>query len=180
MVARGALVELVAAVLALVQRMFEVNTELTARLASGSRKRPPNESLRRLQMELPLIFAPAANDVEGPPAPAEIALEGSPEPPVQELEGPPAPAWLVPKKRKRKKRGPKKKHRHGRTKFSKDLPRKEDRLCVADWQRCCPKCGGKTKSLWSKASEKLDIEVALYFIRRTARETVACVCSSSR
>jgi transposase len=175
MIARGALVELVAAVLGLLQRMFELNTELTARLASGSRKRPPNESLRRLQMELPLMLAPAANDFEGPPAPAEIELEGPPEPPVQELEGPPAPPWLSPKKRRRKKRGPKKQHLHGRPKFPKNLPRKEDRLCVADWQRCCPKCGGKTKSLWSKVSEKLDIEIALYFIRRTTRETVACV-----
>lgn len=178
MISRGALVELVAAVLGLLQRMFEVNSELTARLANGSRKRPPNESMRRLQMELPLMFAPAANDIEGPPTPAAIELEGPPEPIVQELEGPPAPPWLLPKKPKktrRRKRGPKKQHRHGRTKFSKKLPRKEDRLCVADWQRCCPKCGGKTRSLWSKVSEKLDIEIALYFIRRTMRETVACV-----
>lgn len=174
MVSRGALVELVTAILGLLQRMFEVNTELTARLANGSRKRPPNESLRRLQMELPLVFAPAANDFEGPPAPSESELEGPPEPPVQELEGPPAPPRL-PKKRKRKKRGPKKQHRHGRTKFPKNMPRKEDRICVADWQRCCPKCGGRTKSLWSKVSEKLDMEIALYFIRRTMRETVACV-----
>lgn len=172
MVSRGALVELVSAILGLLQRMFEVNTELTARLASTSRKRPPNESLRRLQMELPLMFAPAANDFEGPPAPPELELEGPPEPP--EMEGPPAPPWL-PKKRKRKKRGPKKRHRHGRTKFPAKLPRKEDRICVADWQRCCPKCGGRTNSLWSRVSEKLDIEVALYFIRRTMRETVACV-----
>lgn len=58
--------------------MFEVNAELTVRTAHTSRKRPPNESLRRLQIELPLMFAPAANDFEGPPAAPEIDLEGRP------------------------------------------------------------------------------------------------------
>jgi len=175
MVSRGALVELVTAVLGLLQRMFEVNTELTARLASTSRKRPPNESLRRLQMELPLMFAPAANDFEGPPAPPVMDLEGPPEPPLMDLEGPPEPPWLSKKRKRKKKRRSKKRHRHGRTKFSEKLLRKEDRICVADGQRCCPKCGGRTNSLWSKVSEKLDIEIALYFVRRTMRETVACV-----
>lgn len=174
MIARGALVELVAAILGLLQRMFEVNTELTARIAQTSRKRPPNESLRRLQMELPLIFAPAANDFEGPPAPPEVELEGPPDLRAIELEGPPVPPSLT-KRRKRKKRGAKKPKPHGRPKFSKKMPRREDRICVAEWQRCCPKCGGRTKSLWSKVSEKLDMEIALYFVRRTMRETVACI-----
>lgn len=151
-----------------------IGARAMSKIENTSRRRPPNESLRRLQMELPLMFAPPANDFEGPPAPTEIELEGPPEPPVMELEGPPAPPWLA-KKRKRKKRGPKKQHRHGRPKFPVKLPRKENRICVADWQRCCPKCGGRTNSLWSKVSEKLEIEVALYFIRRTMRETVACV-----
>lgn len=173
MIARGALVELVTAVLGLLQRMFEVNTELTARIANSSRKRPPNESLRRLQMELPLMFAPAANDVEGPPAPSEVELEGPPEPRASELEGPPAPpAPLKPKRRRRKKRGAKKPKR---SKLPPSLKRKEERICVADGQRCCPKCGGRTKSLWTHASEKLEMEIALYFVRRVVRETVACI-----
>ncbi|MBX3210767.1 MAG: transposase [Labilithrix sp.] len=171
MLARGALVELVTAVLGLLQRMFEVNTELTARIASSSRKRPPNESLRRLQMELPLMFAPAANDMEGPPAPPEVDLEGPPDPRASELEGPPAPP-LKPKRRRSKKRGAKKPKR---SKLPPSLKRKEERICAADWQRCCPKCGGRTKSLWTRASEKLEMEIALYFVRRVTRETVACI-----
>ena len=174
MIARGALVELVTAILGLLQRMFEVNTELTARIAHTSRKRPPNESLRRLQMELPLMFAPAANDFEGPPAPSDVEFEGPPDLRATELEGPPLPPCLA-KKRRRKKRGAKKPKPHGRPKFPLKMPRKEDRICVSDWQRCCPKCGGRTRSLWTKVSEKLDIEVALYFIRRTMRGTVACI-----
>lgn len=56
-----------------------------------------------------------------------------------------------------------------------EMPRREDRICVAEWQWCCPKCGGRTRSLGTKVSEKLDIEAALYFIRRTMRATVACI-----
>jgi len=33
-------------------------------LASKSRKRPPNEAMRRLQLELPLLLAPVANDTK--------------------------------------------------------------------------------------------------------------------
>lgn len=66
MLARGAFAALVAAIVALLVRMRDLNTELMAKLASKSRKRPPNETMRRLQLELPLLMTPAAND---PPLP---------------------------------------------------------------------------------------------------------------
>ena len=58
MVARGAIAEMIASVLALLQRMRELNTELMMRMAAASRKRPPSETLHRLQLELPLSFDP--------------------------------------------------------------------------------------------------------------------------
>jgi len=58
MIKRGAIVELVASIVALLQRMREINTELMARIATKSRKRPPSERLARLQLELPLLFGP--------------------------------------------------------------------------------------------------------------------------
>lgn len=66
---------------------YELNTELMARLASKSRKRPPGEKLHRLQLELPLLLQAASNDG--------------------------APVVGAPPLRPRKKRGPKIQHLHG-------------------------------------------------------------------
>ena len=82
MIARGAIAEMIASVLALLQRMRELNTELMTRIAAASRKRPPSETLHRLQLELPLMFGTAANDASGAEKPAAATeLEGPPEPP---------------------------------------------------------------------------------------------------
>jgi transposase len=168
MIGRGKIVELVTALIGLLQRMFQVNTELTARIANASRKRPPNESLRRLQLELPLLFASAANDIEGPPEPE---LEGPPEPaPVVELEGPPD---LRRKKKRKKKRGPKKQHLHGRGKMPSHLRRQAKEICLG--VSCCPKCGGRLKKLTPKATEKLERVVEHYYVLRILRETLACI-----
>lgn len=172
MIRRGKVVELVAALIGLLQRMMQVNTELTARIASASRKQPPNESLRRLQLELPLLFASAANDVEGPPEPPPDELEGPPEPTLiaspPELEGPPEP-----RRRKRKKRGAKKPHRHGRSKLPPGLRREDKVVCVG--VTCCPKCGGRLKQLEPKTAEKLERVVEQYYVLRILRETLACI-----
>ena len=64
MIAKGAIAALVAAIIALLVRMRDLNTELMSKLASKSRKRPPNEAMRRLQMELPFLCAAAANDAK--------------------------------------------------------------------------------------------------------------------
>lgn len=53
--AEGALALLLAAVMALLTRMRDLNTELLKQLALGRRKRPPSETMRRLQMELPFL-----------------------------------------------------------------------------------------------------------------------------
>ena len=50
------LVELVAAVIALVTRMRDINTELTKRLADARRSRPRSEKLRRIEGQLLFAF----------------------------------------------------------------------------------------------------------------------------
>jgi len=92
MIARRAFAELVAAVLALLARMRDLNTELMARVAGNSRHRPPSETMHRLQLELPLRFGPAANDDATPPS----LVPPTPPPPSNTRE--------------KKKRGPKNRH----------------------------------------------------------------------
>src|ERR1700690_4137995 len=72
MVAKGAIAALVAAIVALLVRMRDLNTELMGKLASKSRRRPPNEAMRRLQMELPFLCATAANAGRAAPGLSEF------------------------------------------------------------------------------------------------------------
>lgn len=147
MLARGAVAELIASVLALLSRMRELNTELMAKLASKSRMRPPNETMRRLQLELPLLLGPAVNDIE-PPTP------------------PPA--------REKKKRGPKKPDRHGRPLLPAHLLRIPEVLAVLPEQRTCPGCGAQASTIGFKTTEKLDVRPAEYVVTQLRRETCAC------
>lgn len=150
MIARGAIAALVASIVALLVRMRDLNTELLRKLASKSRKRPPNESLRRLQMELPLLMTPAAND-------------GATAPP--------------PKDKTPNKRGPKNRHEHGRSKLPAHLPRIPEPHRVPDAERVCPKCGVEAQSIGFKTTaEKLDVRPAQYVVIQHQRETVACQC----
>lgn len=157
MLARGAIAELIATILDLLSRMREINAELMARVASHNRKRPPNEALRRLQLELPLMFSVAANDVKatGTPAP--------------ELEGPPEPPWL---RRRKKKRGPKTPHPHGRSKLPSHLPH-EPHVLAAE-KRCCAKCGGELQLVDYKRATKLEVRPMQYFALEVLREVLAC------
>lgn len=160
MISRGALVELVTAILGLLQRMREINAELMARVTSHTRKRPPNESLRRLQLELPLLFGGAANDAKSTNA------ESAPE-----FEGPPEPPWLRGKKNK-KKRGPKNPRPHGRPKLPAHLERVPHVLSAG--KGCCPKCGGTMKLIDYKRATKLDVRPLQYIALEVLREVLAC------
>lgn len=124
MFARGAIAAFVTSILALLTRMRDLNTELVGKLASKSRKRPPNEALRRLQLELPLLLAPAAND--GAPA--------------------------APPNRERAKRGPKTRHGHGRPKLPDHLPRVPEVHPVPEGQRVCPDCNVEAKGIGFRAA----------------------------
>ncbi len=147
MLARGAVAALVTAIVALLVRMRDLNTELMGKLASKSRKRPPNEAMRRLQMELPFLCASAAND--GKPA--------------------------LPEKRTPKKRGAKEPTPHGRPRLPSHLPRVPNVLLVPDTQRICPHCKVEiTRVCLKTTAEKLDIRPSEFIVSQTQVETCAC------
>ena len=146
MFSRGAMAALVTAVIALLTRMRDLNTELVRKLASHSRKRPPNEALRRLQLELPFVFSPPANDNKPATPPDD----------------------------KRKKRGPKNPHAHGRPKLPPHLARVLDPHLVTHQKRQCPTCNVETTCIGFKTTEKLEIKPAQYIVTVVQRETVAC------
>ena len=145
MLARGAVAELIAAILALLVRMRDLNTELVARIAAKSRKRPPSETMRRLQLELPGVFATSAND-------------NAPRLPPKE----------------KKKRGPKVRHGHGRPKLPAHLERVPEVQPVPDDKRQCTVCGKQASTISYKTAEKLDIRPAEFIVRQIKRETCAC------
>jgi transposase len=158
MLARGAIAALVASIVALLARMRDLNTELVRKLASKSRKRPPNEAMRRLQLELPLLLTPAANDRGAAP----------PSPPPPE------------------KRGPKRRHGHGRPKLPAHLPRIPEVHLVSDAKRMCPSCHVDGKRIGFKVTEKLDLKPAEFVVLQVRCETVGCqecheyVCTAPR
>jgi hypothetical protein len=146
MLCRGAVVALVAAIVALLGRMRALNTELMKKLASKSRKRPPNEAMRRLQMELPLVCTAAAND-------AKAALPGEKKP---------------------NKRGARQPKAHGRPKLPAHLPRVPNVLLVADAERKCPRCDVDVARICIKTTaEKLDVEPSKFIVSQTQLETCA-------
>jgi transposase len=161
MITRGAIAALVTSIIALLVRMRDLNTELVRKLASKSRKRPPNETMRRLQLELPLLFAPPAND-------AKRATKPPPDKP------------------EKKKRGPKIPDQHGRPELPAHLPRVPELHLVEDEQRTCPSCDVEAKRIGLKTTEKLDVEPARYIVRQVQIEIVACqhcheyICSASK
>ena len=146
MFARGAITALVTAVIALLTRMRDLNTELVRKLTTHTRKRPPNEAMRRLQLELPFLFSPPAND-DKPATPPE---------------------------HKPKKRGPKNPHSHGRPTLPAHLPRIADPHLVGAAARQCPSCDVEAQRIGFKTAEKLDVIPAQYVVKQVQRETVAC------
>ena len=145
MIAKGAIAALVAAIVALLVRMRDLNTELMRRLASKSRKRPPNEAMRRLQMELPFLCAAAANDAK-PGAEAE---------------------------KKAKKRGAKNPTPHARPKLPAHLSRVPNTLLVPE--RTCRRCNVELVRVCIKTiAEMLDVRPQEFIVSQRQVETCAC------
>jgi transposase len=142
--AEGALALLLATVMALLTRMRDLNSELMHQLALGRRKRPPSETMHRLQLELPLWAAVAANDAQPP------------------------------QRKPPKKRGPRKPRPHGRAKLPEHLERKAQEHFVEPNQRVCPCCNAETTRVKFVPSERLDIEPARFIVRQERMETRAC------
>ncbi len=152
-IAEGAFAVLIAAVLALLARMRDLNTELRKRLEASRRRRPPSETLRRLQMELPFWDHKPDND-------------------TGEAQAPPNPDAA----KERKKRGPKNKDLHGRPKLPPHLPRVPDKRLVPEEQRTCPTCDVDAAHVTFKVTEKLELQPARFVVLQVMNEVVACQC----
>lgn len=148
MIAKGAIAALVAAIIALLVKMRDLNSELMKKLTERkSSKHPPNETMRRLQMELPFLVTAAANDAK------------------------PAP----PQDKKPNKRGAKEPTAHGRPKLPAHLPRVANVLLVDAAKRICPHCHVDVKRIVIKTTaEKLDLRPCEFIVVQTQVETCAC------
>ena len=167
MIARGAIAELVTAVLALLQRMRELNTELMASIAAKSRARPPSETRHRLQLELPLLFATPANDTSG----ADGAdLEGPPEPPPPASTNPEKPKGERAKENRARSRD-----NHGRAVIPEHLPRVAGATFLVPAAECiCARCNKLTKSIAFKTTEKLTVRPCEFVVEQERVETRSC------
>lgn len=139
-------VELIAAVIALVTRMRDINLELTKRVAHLTLKRPPSETLERLERQLVLpLFAMAAAKTSKPAAPEK-----------------------TPKKRNRSPSS------GGRNPFPSHLDRVTVTNSLTPEQRMCPVCGNVMKAIAHAPCEKYNIVPARIVVEQRFDETVAC------
>lgn len=162
-IARGALAELVAAVLKFIGTIVAFNAELIARDAQRRRARPPSESLRRLQLEIDFAASPSA--------------------PVHEAVDPGANEGDEPDESKsdgktddgKKKRGPKNATPHGRASFPSHLPRIPLALEVPPEARICPVCGVECSAVTHKVlGERLTLRPAEFVVEQSVAEVLAC------
>ena len=116
------LVEVVLAVVALITRMRDINTELTKRIGDLRRKRPRSETLGRVERQLAFMFAAIADATKSATTPESPPSSDSPAPDDQ---------------RKQSRRG-----RHpGRSALPAHLERVPEANPVPADMRVCPKCG---------------------------------------
>ncbi|HEX3850914.1 MAG TPA: hypothetical protein VHW01_08105 [Polyangiaceae bacterium] len=120
-VAQMKLVELVAAVIALIARMRAINLELTKRVAHLTRKRPRSETLERLERQLVL---PLMGLTASPAAKKNTGSDSDP-----------------PRDKKKRSRG------GGRGAFPAYVPRVDIPNPVPDNLRICPHCGAQMRTV---------------------------------
>ena len=140
-------VELVAAIIALISRMRDVNGELMKQLTNLRKKRPRSETLKRVTKQLAFVFAAVADQLP------------KPEP---EGDKPPQP------KKSRKGRHP------GRAPLPSHLERVRLLNPVPPELRNCPKCGLEMGTVDHSICETLDIIPARVVVTQRLDETVAC------
>lgn len=140
-------VELVVAIIALITRMRDINTELNKRLAHLTRKRPRSETLKRVERQLSLPF-----------------MQPAPTKPEQKL---PDGATQKPKV-SRKGRHP------GRRALPEHLPRIVVDNPVPPQMRVCPQCGAEMTTVGHSTCEILDVIPARVVVIQRRDERVAC------
>lgn len=139
-------VELVAAILAFVSRVCEVNGELSKKLAELRRRRPRSESLERLERQLVLPLG-------------ELGVAALSRKAVTREDA---------ARRSRKGRHP------GRGPLAAHLPRVEVENPVPPELRICPRCGTKMTTVGHSRCEILNVVPARVFVEVRLDETVAC------
>ncbi|MBK8412280.1 MAG: hypothetical protein IPL19_30435 [Sandaracinaceae bacterium] len=135
-------------VVSLLERMREVNHELLRRDIAWRRAKPPSETMRRMAQEQLFPAAPdVANDNEAniSAAVSEPVGETSSAPSAEDATSTTPAGDLSPEQQAaelltRKKRGPKKPHKHGRGALPAHLERVPDDHRVPKAQRTCPSC----------------------------------------
>jgi transposase len=139
-------VELVAAVLSLLARMRDLNTELVAQLAQLRRRRPRSETLRRLEGQLVL---PLDEPTVRPASPAPKGTDAEP-------------------KKSRKGRHP------GRAAPSTHLPRIAVFNRVPPELRMCPECCSPMTTVSHTSCLVLNVIPARIVVEERLDETIAC------
>jgi transposase len=140
-------IELVAAVIALIARMRDINSDAMKQLANLRKKRPRSETLKRLTSQLAFAFASVAAQTP------KLKPEG---------DTPPKP------KKSRKGRHP------GRAPLPAHLERIRVLNAVPPELRICPKCGLEMGTVAHSICETLDIIPARLVVTQRFDETVAC------
>jgi transposase len=140
--------EIVAAIVALVTRMRDLNTELTKQLAQLRRKRPRSETLERIERQLVL--------------PLSILTAN-----VAKTDTISTPPGAEPK--------PSRRGQHpGRAAFPAHLPRVRVVNAVAPDKRICPLCGSEMTTVGHSRCEILDVIPAKVVVVERLDERVAC------
>ena len=142
-------IELVTAVISLITRMASINSELMKQLANLRKKRPPSETLRRLEKQLEFVFA------------GSTKREANAKSAKDELSSPNT-------KKSRKGCHP------GRTELPASLERVPVPNPVPQEMRICPKCGSEMSTVGHETCERLEIIPARLVVVQTISETVAC------
>ncbi len=146
MIATLRFVELVTAVIALIGRMRDLNTQLVAQLAHLRRKRPRSETLERLERQLVL---PIEGLVPSTPKPQDNATSDD-------------------DKKKRRGRHP------GRGAPPAHLPRVPVFNRVPPELRVCPQCGAMMTAVSHSSCLVLNVIPARVFVEERLDETIAC------
>ena len=163
LVAQLQFARLIAAVIALVTKLRDMNTELTKQLAHLRRARPRSERMRALEAQLMLPFAMAASKPapgEQEQDPSKSSNDDSEESDEQQGAG----------KRKKKRRG---KH-PGRNPLPADLERVPQYNGIPADQRRCPVCGVEMKSMGVTHCEHLDVIPAKVVVVHRTDEALKC------
>lgn len=147
MIAALKFTELVAAILALITRLRDLNTQLTLQLAQHRKARPKSEKLVRVEQQLALPFG--APSTKATPADDDTSPEHKP-------------------KRSRRGRHP------GRALLPSHLPRVPRDNPVPPELRICPQCGREMTTLAYATCELLELEPARLIVVQRRDERVSC------